>query len=134
MEEDLSNTLIDTTVSVNSVGNECFICYEDMNDADKILILPCCKKELHKACLEKWHEEFEGECKCPHCMSILYTKITQEEQEQIRLIDNNTRSVDANNDSDADNTYKKCCIRCAAIYIAYSGLGALFIYNSTDNN
>ena len=90
MQDNMSSALIDTSISVNSNDNESFICYEDMNDADKVMTLPCCKKELHTKCLEKWHSEMEGDCNCPHCMTVLYTKISTEDNEQIRLIDINT--------------------------------------------
>ena len=130
MEEDMNDALIDTTVSVSSVGNECFICYEDMDDSDKIMKLPCCKKELHKECLEKWHENIEGECKCPHCMSILYTKITDEDQEQIELI--NTRSLNQER-SNNDYRYSMCMLKFIVMSICYCLLASVFTYNSNNN-
>ncbi len=130
MEGDINDALIDTTISVSSMGNECFICYEDMNDADKVLTLPCCKKELHKECLEKWHENIEGECKCPHCMSVLYTKITDGDEEQIQLINMNTINQGR---SDEQNRCSRCIIIYILMFICYCITSSLFAYNNSYN-
>ena len=90
MPDNMTDALIESSISVSSLGNECFICYEDMSDGNDIMTLPCCKKELHKECLEKWHEDKEGECKCPHCMEVLYTKIDSDDSEQVNLINANS--------------------------------------------
>ena len=76
--ENTINENIDEIISVDSSENECFICYEDLlkeTNEENIYTLPCCKKILHKECLDKWHKDNNGHCKCPHCMTVLYTKI-----------------------------------------------------------
>ena len=125
MQDNISSALIDTTISVNSNDNECFICYEDMNDADKVMTLPCCKKELHTKCLEKWHSEMEGECNCPHCMTVLYTKISTEDNEQIRLIDINTanRSLTITVENDGVSYCERYILSCLALIFCYICIG-----------
>ena len=132
MLEDISTTLIDTTISVNSNDNECFICYEDMNDADKVMTLPCCKKELHTKCLEKWHSEMEGECSCPHCMTVLYTKISQEDNEQIRLIDINTDNRSNNVVSNCEKYYEMCIYNCMIIIGCYLFIGTILLLITSE--
>tara|TARA_B100000085_G_scaffold148081_1_gene134807 strand:+ start:451 stop:858 length:408 start_codon:yes stop_codon:yes gene_type:complete len=125
MQDNISSALIDTSISVNSNDNECFICYEDMNDADKVMTLPCCKKELHTKCLEKWHSEMEGECSCPHCMTVLYTKISQEDNEQIRLIDINTAnsSLTITVENDDVSYCEKYILSCLSLIFCYICIG-----------
>ena len=97
MPDNMSDALIeDTSLSVTSLGNECFICYEDMTDSDDVYTLPCCKKELHKNCLDKWHQDKVDDCKCPHCMETLYKKISNRDEEQVMIINSNTLIYERN--------------------------------------
>lgn len=130
MPDNMTDALIESSISVSSLGNECFICYEDMSDGNDIMTLPCCKKELHKECLEKWHEDKDGECKCPHCMELLYTKITEEQQEQIELINRTTINQSS---SEEQNRCSKCIIIYILIYVCYCLTASLFAYNNSYN-
>ena len=97
MPDNMSDVLIENTcLSVSSSGNECFICYEDMSDSDDVYTLPCCKKELHKNCLDKWHNDKVDDCKCPHCMKTLYRKISNTDAEQVMIINSNTLIYERN--------------------------------------
>ena len=91
MPDNMTDALIESSISVSSLGNECFICYEDMSDGNDIMKLPCCKKELHEECLEKWQESKNFQCKCPHCNQVFYSK--NKEKEENLIYENEDNSV-----------------------------------------
>ena len=124
------------TISVCSSENECFICYEDLlkeTNEENIYTLPCCKKILHKECLDKWHKDNNGDCKCPHCMTVLYTKISPEDNEQIRLINLNTvntvntvnTSLSINNENNDVSYCERYILSCLAMIFCYMCIGTL---------
>ena len=69
---------------------ECFICFES---AGHFCQLPCCKKNVHLKCLERWHEECD--CKsCPLCRSTVKNveTVTVEEEWSCNNISKSTNN------------------------------------------
>ena len=122
MLEDSSTALIDSSIAVDSYINECFICYEELDGKNKIFKLPCCNKELHRSCLEKWHQQLDDACTCPHCMQILYYK--------------NILTPPINEDDSFESFQKKCerfSYWCTLIMMVYMMIGGLLSMMFSNN-
>ena len=56
-------------------GGKCVICTETYSKEDSV-IMPCCKQEIHKKCLEEW--VFKSSPTCPLCRNDKFEKEIQE--------------------------------------------------------
>ena len=70
---------------------KCFICFET---AGQFCQLPCCKKNVHLKCLERWHEECDFKS-CPLCRSTV-KNVETVNVEQEWSCDNISKSTNKN--------------------------------------
>ena len=59
--------------------NECIICFDNINNNEKIVQCNNCKNYFHKKCYERW-DNIKKDNKCVYCMSnntVLNMKINR---------------------------------------------------------